>query len=94
MNSLLKGMSDNRTGVAVLGVPLGSDDYIRNFLGDKVKRFISDFPALNKLTDLKLYLNLFVSASPRAYITCFAQSTRPSQERRVRLWTPKSRATS
>ena len=50
-------MSGNRTGVAVLGVPLGSDDYIANFLADKVQRFMADFPALNKLTDFKVYLN-------------------------------------
>ncbi|KAJ1486851.1 hypothetical protein T484DRAFT_1745382 [Baffinella frigidus] len=57
VQSLLKGMSENRTGVSVLGVPLGSEDYIRTFLVDKAKRFIGDFPALNKLTDFKVYLN-------------------------------------
>jgi hypothetical protein len=57
VQSLLKGMSENRTGVSVLGVPLGSEDYIRTFLEGKVKRFIGDFPALNKLTDFKVYIN-------------------------------------
>ena len=42
VNSLMKGMRDTRTGVVVLGVTLGPDDYVRTFLGDKVKRFISD----------------------------------------------------
>ena len=50
-------MSENRTGVSVLGVPLGSDDYIKAFLEGKVRRFLDDFPALNKLTDFKVYLN-------------------------------------
>jgi hypothetical protein len=57
VQSLLKGMSENRTGVSVLGVPLGSEDYIRTFLVVKANRFIGDFPALNKLTDFKVYLN-------------------------------------
>jgi len=34
-----------------------SDDYIKTFLADKVERVIADFPALNKLTDFKVYLN-------------------------------------
>jgi hypothetical protein len=57
VQSLLKGMSENRSGVSVLGVPLGSDDYIKTFLENKVERFIGDFPALNKLTDFKVYIN-------------------------------------
>jgi len=57
VQSLVKGMMANRSGVSVLGVPMGSDAYIKTFLADKVQRFIADFPALNKLTDFKVYLN-------------------------------------
>ena len=52
--SLVEGVSGIRTGVAVLGVPLGSCDYITTFLADKVQRFIADFPALSNLADFKL----------------------------------------
>jgi hypothetical protein len=57
VQSLLKGMGENRSGVSVLGVPLGSDDYIKTFLHTKVQRFLADFPSLNKLTDFKVYIN-------------------------------------
>ena len=57
VQSLVKGMVANRSGVSVLRVPMGSNDYINTFLADKVERFVADFPAL-KLTDFKVYLNL------------------------------------
>jgi hypothetical protein len=57
VQNLLKGMGENRSGVSVLGVPLGSDDYIKAFLHTKVQRFLADFPNLNRLTDFKVYIN-------------------------------------
>ena len=60
MKNLLKGMSENRSGVSLLGVPLGSDDYIKTFLHTKVQCLLADFPNfpnLNKLTDFKVYIN-------------------------------------
>ena len=52
MHNLVKGMMGNRSGVSVLGVPMGSDDYINTFFADKVEHFFADFPAL-----IKVYLN-------------------------------------
>ena len=52
MHNFVKGIMANRSGVSVLGVPMGSDDYINTFFADKVEHFFADFPALNKV-----YLN-------------------------------------
>ena len=57
MKNLLKGMSENRSGVSLLGVPLGSDDYIKTFLLTKVQCLLADFPNLNKLTAFKVCIN-------------------------------------
>jgi len=63
VQSLVKSIMLNRSGVSASGVPMGSDAYIKIFLADKVERFIADFPALNKLTDFKVYLNFVLSRS-------------------------------
>ena len=48
VQSLVKGMMANRLRVSVLGVPMGSGDYIKSFLADNVERFIADIPALKQ----------------------------------------------
>jgi hypothetical protein len=42
VQSLVKSIMLNRSGVSVSGVPMGSDAYIKIFLADKVERFIAE----------------------------------------------------
>jgi hypothetical protein len=61
-------------GLVGLGVPLGTDDFVQNFVRDKCKDILEDVDKLDALTDGFIYYQLlrFYQATRLQYINSLA----------------------